>query len=160
MSVRSRIPSLRAVHGPRNFAKSDVLLAQLVWAAENETLKNYGVNASGSSSSVAQVWRGVAGIDREGVKICCFFMFSIDCARGCLGRLGWLVCADCSSTLKYRATARICVRQVQVFTSSMAPFSGFHFPLPTPLSPLGDNPLVTQSRLGDNPFVTLGWQSA
>ena len=27
-------------------------------------------------------------------------------------------------------TARICVRQVQVFTSSMAPFSGFHFPLP------------------------------
>ena len=87
-------------------------------------------HASGMSSSVAEVWRGVAGIDREGAEICCFFMFSIDCARGCLGRLGWLVCADCSSTLKYRATARICVRQVQVFTSSMAPFSGFHFPLP------------------------------
>ena len=84
------------MHGPRNFAKSDVLPAQLVWAAENETLKNYGVNASGSSSSVAEVWRGVAGIDREGAEICCFFMFSIDCARGCLGRLGWLVCADCS----------------------------------------------------------------
>ena len=50
------------MHGPRNFAKSDVLPAQLVWAAENETLKNYGVNASGTSSSVAEVWRGVAGI--------------------------------------------------------------------------------------------------
>ena len=56
------------MHGPRNFAKSDVLPAQLVWAAENETLKNYGVCASGSSSSVAEVWRGVAGIDREGAN--------------------------------------------------------------------------------------------
>ena len=75
--------------------KIGVLRDRVIWAAENETLKNYGVNALGSSSSVAEVWRGVAGIDREGAKICCFFMFSIDCARGCLGRLGWLVCVDC-----------------------------------------------------------------
>ena len=45
-----------------------MLPAQLVWAAENETLKNYGGNASGTSSSVAPVWRGVAGIDHDGRK--------------------------------------------------------------------------------------------
>ena len=62
--------------------KIGVLRDRLIWAAENETLKKYGVNALGSSSSVAEVWRGVAGIDREGARVSAFFVFFIDFARG------------------------------------------------------------------------------
>ena len=54
----------------------------IIWAAENETLKNFGVSRPGSSSSVAEIWRGVAGIDREGARVSAFFVFFIDFARG------------------------------------------------------------------------------
>ena len=117
------------MHGPRNFAKSDVLPAQLVWAAENETLKNYGVNALGSSSSVAEVWRGVAGIDREGANFSSpyesmlqgeFYTSPLPVCKGGTGEIltnrcpwggsaGW--CAQTAPTLLLPLpTARICVR--------------------------------------------------
>ena len=55
--------------------KIGVLRDRVIWAAENETLKNFGVSRPGSSSSVAEIWRGVAGIDREGARVSAFFVF-------------------------------------------------------------------------------------
>ena len=36
---------------------------------------------------MAEVWRGVAGIDREGARVSAFFVFFIDFARGLEGTL-------------------------------------------------------------------------
>ena len=67
-----------------------VILRTDFWAAENETLKTYGLNTSGSSSSVAEVWRGSQGSTGRALKYVAFSCFP-STVRGAVwgGSAGW-----------------------------------------------------------------------